>query len=50
LWKVYGKRQAIYAKVDLTLRDRLAAARDLKNVADAEEAAAAAKAAAKARR
>jgi hypothetical protein len=29
LWKVYGKRQVIYAKVDLTLRERLAAAREL---------------------
>lgn len=29
LWKVYGKRQAIYAKKDLTTRDRIAAAMGL---------------------
>ena len=29
LWKIDGKRQVIYAKVNLSLRDRIAAARDL---------------------
>jgi hypothetical protein len=28
LWKVAGRRQVVYARQDLTLRDRLAAARD----------------------
>jgi hypothetical protein len=29
LWKVFGKRQVIYAKKDLSVRDRIAAAREL---------------------
>ncbi len=44
LWKLYGKRQAIYAKVELSISDRLAAARDLVRKAAEEAAAAAAKA------
>jgi hypothetical protein len=29
LWKVHGKRQAVYAKASLSLRDQLAAAQKL---------------------
>jgi hypothetical protein len=29
LWKALGKRQVIYAKAELTLRDRLRAAQDI---------------------
>jgi hypothetical protein len=29
LWKVAGKRQAVYARRELTTRDRIAAAADL---------------------
>ena len=29
LWKIAGKRQAVYAKADLTIRDQIGAARKL---------------------
>jgi hypothetical protein len=38
LWKLYGKRQVIYAKTELTWAERLAAARDLVKAAAATNA------------